>query len=209
MNSVFDRRSLLLGAAASGAAVCLPAQAASLTPAYSTTPYERRILGLAARQKERVAAHLWRTDLVAIADFAQPSWQPRLHLANLENGTVRSFRTAHGKGSDAEHDGWLKQFSDVPGSEATSRGAYVTNEWYKGKYGTSIRLIGLDRDNATALERLIVIHPAWYAEADMIERWGKLGRSSGCFALGEKDFAEVLYSLAGGCLLFADRIGQG
>jgi hypothetical protein len=209
MTKAIDRRSLLLGGAAAGASLCLPAHAAPVAAAYSTSPYQRRVLELAGRQKNRVAAHLWRTDLVAIADFAQPSWQPRLHLANLENGTVRSFRTAHGKGSDFEHDGWLKHFSDVPGSEATSRGAYVTNEWYKGKYGTSIRLIGLDQDNATALERLIVIHPAWYAEPDMVEKWGKLGRSSGCFALSERDFAEVLYSLAGGCLLFADRIGEG
>lgn len=209
MTTAIDRRQLLIGGAAAGAALCLPAQAAVPAVATPATPYERRILALAARQKDRVAAHLWRTDLVAIADFAQPSWKPRMHLANLENGTVRSFLTAHGKGSDPEHDGWLKQFSSQPGSEATSRGAYVTSEWYKGRYGTSIRLIGLDPDNLTALERLIVVHPAWYAEPDMIGKWGKLGRSQGCFALGERDFAEVLYSLAGGCLLFADRIGEG
>ena len=203
-----DRRKLLLGGAAVGASLCLPLRPAIAATVSSATPYERRVLESAAREKQRNAAKLWRTDLVGVADYAQPSWKPRMHLANLENGTVRSFLTAHGKGSDPEHDGWLKHFSDQPGSEATSRGAFLTCEWYQGKYGTSIRLVGLDTDNATALERLIVVHPAWYAEADMIAKWGKLGRSSGCFALGEADFADTLYNLSGGRLLFADRIGE-
>ena len=131
-----------------------------------------------------------------------------MHLANLENGSVRSFLLTHGKGSDPQHDGWLKTFSPVPGSEATSRGAYLTCEWYKGKYGTSIRLVGLDHDNATALERMIVVHSAWYAEREMVDKWGKLGRSEGCFALGKEQFSDVLFHLSGGRLLFADRIAQ-
>ena len=43
----------------------------------------------------------------------------------------------------------------------------------------------------------------------MIAKWGKLGRSSGCFALGAQDFSDTLYTLSGGRLLFADRIGEG
>jgi hypothetical protein len=138
-----------------------------------------------------------------------PSWKPRFHFANLENGTVRSFLTAHGRGSDPEHDGWLKNFSNVPGSEATSRGAYLTCEWYKGKYGTSIRLVGLDSDNSLALDRAIVMHSAWYVDQGMIAKWGKIGRSEGCFAMGPADFNEALWHLSGGRLLFADRIGDG
>ena len=170
------------------------------------TPYQRKVLDLAARHKDRVAARLWRADIVGIADFARPSWEPRFHFANLENGTVRSFLMAHGKGSDFEHDGWLKNFSNDPGSEATSRGAFLTCEWYTGKYGTSIRLVGLDPDNSRALERYIVMHAAWYVDPAMIEKWGKIGRSSGCFAMGNADFNEALIHMSGGRLLFADRI---
>ncbi len=195
---------MLLGGAAAGACLCLPARAAEASP---LTPYQRRVVQIAYQQRNRVAGQIWQKDIVGIADFALPSWQQRMHLVSMESGTVRSFLLSHGKGSDPQHDGWLKQFSDRPGSEATSRGAYRTDEWYTGKYGVSLRLSGLDPDNATALERLIVIHPAWYAEADMIDKWGKLGRSSGCFALGRKDYADTLMSLYGGRLLFADRIG--
>lgn len=203
-----ERRELLKAGLAAGATIALTGKALAATVS-SSTSYERRVLEAAAREKERVAGKLWRTDTVGIADFAQPSWKPRLHLANLENGTVRSFLLAHGKGSDPQHDGWLKSFSDVPGSEATSRGAYLTCEWYQGKYGTSVRLVGLDPDNATALERLIVLHPAWYVDSSMIEKWGKIGRSQGCFAVSEGDFNTVLWHLSGGRLLFADRIGEG
>ena len=195
------RRTVLTGAMATGAAFALPARAATLSP------YQRRVMDVAKAQQTRNASHLWRTDIVGIADFALHSREPRLHLANLEQGTVRSFLTAHGRGSDPDHTGYLQSFSSLPGSEATSRGAYLTAEWYTGKYGTSIRLLGLDADNATALERLIVVHSAWYVGEDMISKWGKIGRSEGCFALAPTDFNDVLYHLSFGRLLFADRIG--
>jgi len=172
------------------------------------TPYQRRILDVASRQGQRVRTQIWRRDLVGIADFAQPSWKPRFHFANIEAGTVRSFLLAHGRGSDPAHSGWLQSFSNLPGSEATSRGAFLTCEWYSGKYGTSIRLKGLDNDNSMALERAIVMHPAWYVDAAMIQKWGKLGRSEGCFAMSNADFNEALWHLSGGRLLFADRIGE-
>ncbi|MCW1429557.1 murein L,D-transpeptidase catalytic domain family protein [Novosphingobium sp. JCM 18896] len=168
--------------------------------------YERRVLEIAQREVARAGNTVWRRDIAGIADFARPSSLPRFHFANLENGTVRSFLVAHGRGSDPEHDGWLKQFSNVPGSEATSRGGYLTCEWYKGKYGTSIRLVGLDPDNSLALPRAIVVHPAWYVDPSMVSKWGKIGRSEGCFAMAPGDFNEALWHLSGGRLLYADRI---
>ena len=171
--------------------------------------YTRKVLGLAQREVQKAGSVVWRRDIVGVADFALPSSLPRFHFANLEDGTVRSFYVAHGRGSDPEHDGWLKTFSNVPGSEATSRGAYLTAEWYHGKYGTSIRLLGLDGDNSTALDRAIVMHPAAYAAPAWIEKYGKLGRSEGCFAMAPAQFNEALWHLSGGRLLFADRIGEG
>jgi hypothetical protein len=210
MGGALNRRAILGGSIAAGAALALPGRALASVAAVasSLTPYERRVLEVAAREKDRVSSGLWRHDIVGIADFAQPSWKPRFHLANLEDGTIRSYLVAHGKGSDWQHDGWLKLFSGVPGSHATSRGAYLTCEWYKGKYGISLRLLGLDEDNSTALQRAIVMHQASYAERSMIAKWGKLGRSQGCFAFGHDAYRDVLYSLYGGRLLFADRIGE-
>ena len=227
-----NRRDLLKGGAAIGAALALPARAlaeplveafdrafivpppVAPMPAAPALPlhaaynpaYDRRVMEIAKREAERAGRRLWRTDLVGVADYARPSTLPRLHFVNLESGTLRSFYVAHGRGSDPEHDGWLKRFSNAPGSLATSRGAYLTCEWYNGKYGTSIRLEGLDGDNSNALERAIVIHPATYADPSMIARFGKLGRSEGCFAMAPHDFNEALWHLSGGRLLYADRI---
>jgi len=202
-----DRRSLLTGAVAAGAMAALPRRA--FAQAFSVSEQHRKILAIAAEQVERNRSRLWRADMAAVADFALPSALPRFHFANLEQGSVRSFLVAHGRGSDPEHDGFLKIFSNVPNSYATSRGAYVTAEWYKGKYGTSIRLMGLDQDNSNVLERAIVLHPAWYANEDMLPKWGKLGRSDGCFAMGEADFNEALWHLSGGRLIYADKLDLG
>ena len=196
-------------------AVLAGAVTASLVPmrvfakADQISDQHRRVLGIARAQLDRARPQLWRTDVVGIADFALPSSLPRLHFADLEAGMVHSFLVAHGKGSDPEHDGFLKRFSNVVGSEATSRGAFVTYEWYDGKYGPSIRLGGLDPYNNNATERAIVMHPAWYADPAMLEKWGKLGRSDGCFAMAPGDFTQALWHLAAGRLLFADRLGLG
>lgn len=200
-----NRRQLLSSGIAAGAAVVFAPRVHA--QAFSIPDQHRRILDVAQREMERVRSHLWRTDVVGVADFSLPSSAPRLHFADLEKGQVRSFLVAHGKGSDPEHDGFLKLFSNDMGSNATSRGAFITYEWYVGKYGVSIRLGGVDGDNSNALDRAIVIHPAWYANPDMLAKWGKLGRSDGCFAMPEADFNEALWHLSGGRLLFADRIG--
>jgi hypothetical protein len=233
-----NRRDILTGGLLAGAILALPgralaqgadplasdfdqafgqtATAAPAPPAFVPPPapvhdpaYERRLVEVARRERDRAGAKLWRTDIVGIADFGRMSALPRLHFVNLESGLIRSFLVAHGRGSDPEHSGYLQNFSNTSGSEATSRGAYLTCEWYAGKYGTSIRLQGLDGDNSNALDRAIVMHPAQYVGQDMIARWGKIGRSEGCFAMAPTDFSEALWHLSGGRLLYADRIGAG
>ena len=205
MTISIDRRNVLGGAAVAAATLSFAPRV--FAQAFSPNEQHRKILEIAQREVERVRPHLWRTDLVGVADFGLPSSLPRLHFASLEQGTVRSFLVAHGKGSDPEHDGFLKTFSNELGSNATSKGAFITNEWYTGKYGTSIRLVGTDPTNSNALERAIVLHPAWYAAPDMLAKWGKLGRSDGCFAMNPDDFNEALWHLSGGRLLYADRLG--
>ena len=205
MGKVVNRRSVLTGAGAAGVTLALPSRA--FAQPYSISEQHRRILDVAKREVERAGSVLWRKDIAGVADFALPSSLPRLHFANLEAGQVRSFLVAHGRGSDPEHDGFLKWFSNVPGSFATSRGAYISYEWYVGKYGVSIRLGGLDADNSNALNRAIVMHAAWYAAPEMLAKWGKLGRSDGCLAMAPDDFNWALTQLSGGRCIFADKLG--
>lgn len=144
-------------------------------------------------------------DIIGIADYAQHSGKPRFHLVDLMNGRTTSFLVAHGKGSDKKHTGWLQQFSNIPGSEASSGGSYRTAAAYVGKHGRSRRLEGLEPSNDMAYQRAIVIHGAWYVDNKMVRQHGKIGRSQGCFAFAETDLSQILQRLGSGRLLYADK----
>lgn len=200
-----NRRQLLAsGAAAAGAMAIGPRVFAQVNP---TAARDARLLDIARREVERAGPRLWKRDTVAIADFGLHSAQERFHFVDLVNARVESFHVTHGDGSDPQHDGWLKYFSNIEGSHCTSRGAYMTRSWYTGRFGTSIRLDGLDATNSNALPRAIVMHQADYARPEHIARYGRLGRSNGCFAMGPQQFDMALIRLAGGRLLFADSLG--
>ena len=200
-----NRRNFMVAAGASVALAAPVRLFAQVAPSLR----DRRILDLARQQVEKAGSVLWRRDIAGIADFGVHSANKRFHFANLENGTVRSFFVTHGMGSDPDHDGWLNSYSNVPDSLATSRGNYISWEWYVGRFGTSIRLGGLEDSNSNAFPRAIVMHRADYATQAHVDRWGKLGRSNGCFAMGPDDFSEALIHLSGGRLLYADSVGIG
>ena len=125
MSVGFKRRDVITGGLIGAATLALPARAladplgdafdhtftAPTAPLAPTAPaftvpampepnpaYERRVLEIAQREVARAGKAVWRKDIAGIADFARPSSLPRFHFANLENGTVRSFLVAHGKG---------------------------------------------------------------------------------------------------------------
>ena len=200
-----NRRDILKSTFAAAAATTLPFKAAAqVNP---TASRDSQLFAIAREQLARAGGGIWKKDIVGIADFGLHSSQKRFHFVDLVNERVQSFHVSHGTGSDSEHDGWLKRYSNIEGSEATSRGAYMTRSWYTGRYGTSIRLDGLDPTNSNALPRAIVMHQANYARPEHIDRWGRLGRSNGCFALGPDQFDFVLLKLSGGRLLYAESLG--
>jgi hypothetical protein len=164
------------------------------------------IVAAAKAGLERSGGRLACRDLVGVADFAQPSSAPRLHLVDLTGGRVQSLLVAHGRGSDPDHTGWLRTFSNRPGSAATSQGDYLTSGYYVGHHGRSMRLQGLDPTNSNAEERAIVVHAAWYVGPDVVREHGVLGRSEGCFAVSQSDLPSVLDRLGPGRLLVATRL---
>jgi L,D-transpeptidase catalytic domain len=195
--------SAVLGAAmlgVNGGLLALPTQPAGIKP---VNP-DMLIRASAAFGKH--SASITQRDIIAIADFSAPSREPRFHLFNVHNGHTTTLLVAHGKGSDPTHTGWVQQFSNTPGSEASSSGSYIVGETYFGQHGQSRRLIGLDPQNDQAESRAIVIHPAWYVSDAMIQEHGKLGRSQGCFAFSQGDIDQVLTRLGTGSLLFADKV---
>ena len=152
-------------------------------------------------------AYIARRDRIALVDFSLPSREPRFQLVNLESGRVeRTLLVAHGKGSDLSNSGYVQQFSNAPGSDCSSQGAYCTANRYYGKHGASQRLIGLDATNNAALERAIVIHAASYVDPDVANARGRIGRSWGCFALNDAEVRPTMDWLGEGRMIYADKL---
>jgi hypothetical protein len=189
-----------------------PAQGA----AAATVPTRPRVIvdpaidaGLLARARASFDRHrsvLTHTDTVAIADFSKASREHRFFLLDTNSGRVTQHLVAHGRGSDPDHSGFVERFSNAIGSEASSNGAYVTGDYYPGKYGRSLRVAGLDPSNSNAYARAIVVHSAWYAEPEVLTEHGKLGRSEGCFALPYNSLQEVLQRMGPGRFIYADKL---
>lgn len=162
----------------------------------------KQALAALNRHGARVPSH----DRIAIVDFSQPSYRPRLFLVHLGRREIESFLVSHGIGSDPQHTGMLQHFSNIVNSEATCEGAFLTDEYYVGKHGDSQRLRGLDPTNSNAYDRAIVIHSAWYSNASMVARHGKLGRSQGCFAVGEQELTKVFERLGPGRMIYSAKV---
>lgn len=143
---------------------------------------------------------------LAVIDFARHSSQKRFFVVDLATGQVNGHVVAHGSGSDPNDTGYLQEFSNVPGSNASSDGFFVTAEVYDSdKNGRSLRVDGVSRTNFNFRSRLVVIHGSRYVS----EGRSKQGRSEGCFALPEDVKDAVISALAGGSLLFAAKSRLG
>jgi hypothetical protein len=165
---------------------------------------------LVAEALAALELHAWRIpnrDRIGLVDFSLPSRESRFHLVDVATGEIeRSWLVAHGSGSDPSATGMLHRFSNDPGSNASSRGAYLTANTYYGQHGRSQRLIGLDPTNNLALDRAIVIHGAAYVDRSLIASQGRIGRSQGCFAFEPGEVATVMDQLGEGRMIYAGRI---
>ena len=164
---------------------------------------------LFARAKAALDSHgglIRHRDVIGVVDFSMDSGHQRFHVVDLRNGQVESHAVAHGRGSDPDHSGFFELFSNQFGSYASSNGTYITGDTYQGKYGTSMKVQGLDWTNNNAESRAIVIHNAWYAEPEMIAQHGKLGRSEGCFAFSRASQWSVMNRLNDGRMIYADKL---
>ncbi|UXR63925.1 murein L,D-transpeptidase catalytic domain family protein [Bdellovibrio bacteriovorus] len=139
------------------------------------------------------------TKYISLIDFGKRSTQARFFIVNMASGEVWAIHTAHGKGSDSNHDGYAEKFSNKSGSNASSLGYYRAAETYSGKHGLSLKLDGLSSTNSNARARAVVIHGASYVrESSVIQ-----GRSWGCPAVANNLRDKVIGLLKGGSLIYA------
>lgn len=139
--------------------------------------------------------------IITIADFDQPSNQKRLWVIDIENQKLLFHSlVAHGKNSG---NALAEKFSNVPFSEMSSLGFYVTQDTYIGKHGVSLKLEGMDKNfNTNASQRCVVVHGAEYVSEEFIKQNGRLGRSQGCPALPMENYEEIIDTIKGKTMLY-------
>lgn len=143
-------------------------------------------------------------DRMYLVDFTKFSGDERLYEVDLEGGEIVLLRTSHGRGSDPDHSGYARSFSNVPDSYKSSVGAYATaGAGWGSQQGPNVLLDGLEYTNNLARERAIIVHGADYADPDFLAREGKLGRSYGCFSVAHTDLPRLRERMGEGRLLFA------
>ncbi|MGE4131853.1 MAG: murein L,D-transpeptidase catalytic domain family protein [Bdellovibrionales bacterium] len=141
-----------------------------------------------------------KTYLTAV-DFSRHSRRARLFLINMEDGSVLSLHTSHGKGSDTNNDGYAERFGNTPESGKTSLGFYLTAETYQGKNGYSLRLDGLSKSNSNVRSRAVVMHTGDY----VVEQPVKQGRSLGCLVIAREYHEQIIDLVKEGSLIYVGR----
>lgn len=97
------------------------------------------------------------TEYCFLIDMSLPSGRNRFFVYDLKNNSVVcSGLVAHGSCNET----FLARprFSNASSSGCSSLGKYQVGQFYKGKYGKSYRLLGLDNSNSNAYNRAVVIH---------------------------------------------------
>jgi len=92
-----------------------------------------------------------------LVDMSIHSGRKRFFVYDLEtNRVIMSGLVSHGSCNGI----FLEQakFSNAPGGNCTSEGKYKIGEKYRGQYGKSYKMYGLESTNSNAYRRAIVLH---------------------------------------------------
>jgi len=140
-------------------------------------------------------------EILTLIDFRKSANEKRMWVIDLQNKkTLYYSLVAHGRNSG---DVYATKFSNVPNSNQSSLGFYVTGHTYIGKHGTSLILHGAEEGiNHLAQSRAIVMHGADYVSESYIKKVGRLGRSFGCPAVPMDTYQEIIKDVADGTCLF-------
>ena len=138
---------------------------------------------------------------LSIIDYTKPSTEKRMVIVDVPGRRLLyNSLIAHGKNTGDNH---AIHFSNEHGTRMSSLGFFATGETYYGKRDYSLRLHGLEKDfNGNALDRGIVLHGAWYATQDFVDKYGRLGRSWGCPVLPPEITIEIIDLIKEGSCLF-------
>lgn len=132
---------------------------------------------------------------VTIIDYSKPITAQRLFIVDMKSRhVILRSRVSH-----AYNSGFLyaTEFSNVPGCEKSSLGAYITGGTKYGRFGYSMYLKGLDSGiNSNAYNRAIIFH----SSKKMKTIW-----SAGCFATDEATNKKIIDLIKGGSLVYVKK----
>ncbi len=97
------------------------------------------------------------TSYCFLIDMSIHSGRKRFFVYDLEkNAVIMSGLVAHGSCKET----FLSEakFSNAPGCGCSSIGKYKVGERYRGQYGKSYKLYGLENTNSNAYRRAVVLH---------------------------------------------------
>jgi hypothetical protein len=132
---------------------------------------------------------------VTIIDYSKPITAQRLFIVDMKSRRViLRLRVSHAYNSGLLY---ATEFSNVPGSEKSSLGAYITGGTKYGRFGYSMYLKGLDSGvNSNAYMRAIIFH----SSKKMKTIW-----SAGCFATDEATNKKIIDLIKGGSLVYVNK----
>jgi hypothetical protein len=126
-------------------------------PAYNIVEEMTKVDNNRQQLETYAAKNKCNTRYAFVIDMRIPSFKKRFFVFDLKKDSIMNAGyVAHGTGSETFRNELV--FSNVPDSRCTSLGKYKIGASYKGMYGFSYRLQGLDSSNSKALERAIVLH---------------------------------------------------
>lgn len=160
--------------------------------------YRKGLIGYLNLKKQN---RLSDSGLLTLIDFRLSSNKKRLWIIDVkQNKVIHHSLVAHGRNTGNEY---AKKFSNVPNSNSSSLGFYITGETYIGKHGLSMRLDGIEKGfNDNARQRAVVMHSADYVDPAYTQSYGRIGRSFGCPSIPTKGHKEVIKKLANKSCMF-------
>ena len=145
-------------------------------------------------------------EVLAVIDFTKPSYLKRMELYRRDQCRAERYLCAHGKNSG---EVFAVDFSNRTGSLQTSLGLFRVGESYRGSFGKSLKLHGLEPGkNDKAYARKIVFHSAWYVAPEIVNQnileglGSRLGKSLGCPAVETGELERVCSHLQPGTYLY-------
>jgi hypothetical protein len=136
----------------------LPARNETVAPIFASKPiYTSPFMNRPSQIKNYAMENNFSTTYCFFIDMNIHSGRKRFFVYDLEKNTVvLSGLVAHG--SCRENFLEEAKFSNAPGCGCSSIGKYKIGERYRGQYGKSYKLYGLERTNSNAYKRAVVLH---------------------------------------------------